>query len=63
VHKKVEQIVFRGESNGSSFFWALYQKMNFFVEPALGYDDFLMSLALVAEAANAVSVAGARGSV
>ncbi|MFC2024648.1 hypothetical protein ACFLTJ_03675 [Chloroflexota bacterium] len=38
------------------------QKMNFFVEPARGHDDFLMSLALLVEAANQYSPRSARGS-
>ncbi len=38
------------------------QTMNFYVDPARGHDDFLMSLALLAEAANRYSPRGARGS-
>jgi len=38
------------------------QTMNFYVDPAEGHDDFLMSLALVVEAANQYSPRGARGS-
>jgi len=38
------------------------QTMNFYVDPAQGHDDFLMSLALVVEAANQYSPRGARGS-
>ncbi len=38
------------------------QTMNFFVEPSQGHDDFLMSLALVAEAAKRYEPRGARGS-
>ena len=37
------------------------QTMNFYVEPARGHDDFLMSLALLVEAANSYSPRGARG--
>jgi len=37
------------------------QTMNFYVEPARGHDDFLMSLALLVEAANTYSPRGARG--
>jgi hypothetical protein len=35
--------------------------MNFYVDPARGHDDFLMSLALVVEAANQYEPRGARG--
>jgi len=38
------------------------QTMNFYVDPAEGHDDFLMSLALLIEAANQYSPRGARGS-
>ena len=38
------------------------QTMNFYVDPAQGHDDFLMSLALLSEAANRYSPRGARGS-
>jgi len=38
------------------------QTMNFYVDPAQGHDDFLMSLALVVEAANHYSPRGVRGS-
>jgi hypothetical protein len=37
------------------------QTMNFYVDPAKGHDDFLMSLALLVEAANTYSPRGARG--
>jgi len=37
------------------------QTMNFYVDPAQGHDDFLMSLALLVEAANRYSPRGARG--
>jgi len=37
------------------------QTMNFYVDPAQGHDDFLMSLALVAEAARHYQPRGARG--
>jgi len=37
------------------------QTMNFFVDPAQGHDDFLMSLALLVEAANQYEPRGARG--
>jgi len=37
------------------------QTINFYVDPARGHDDFLMSLALLAEAANGYSPRGARG--
>jgi len=36
--------------------------MNFYVDPAQGHDDFLMSLALLAEAAKQYEPRGARGS-
>jgi hypothetical protein len=39
------------------------QTMNFYVDPAKGHDDFLMSLALLIEAANGYSPRGAKGSV
>ena len=35
--------------------------MNFYVEPAQGHDDFLMSLALIVEAAEQYSPRSARG--
>ena len=37
------------------------QTMNFFVDPAKGHDDFLMSLALLVQAAEEYSPRGARG--
>jgi hypothetical protein len=37
------------------------RKMDFYVDPAQGRDDFLMSLALVVEAANLYRPRGARG--
>jgi len=37
------------------------QTMNFYVDPAQGHDDFLMSLALLVEAANQYTPRGARG--
>jgi hypothetical protein len=37
------------------------QTMNFYVDPAQGHDDFLMSLALLAEAARQYVPRGARG--
>ena len=39
------------------------QTMNFYVDPAEGHDDFLMSLALLGEAANQYSPRGAKGSL
>ena len=39
------------------------QTMNFYVDPSQGHDDFLMSLALVVEAANQYQPRGARGSL
>ncbi len=36
--------------------------MNFYVDPAQGHDDFLMSLALLAQAADEYSPRSARGS-
>jgi hypothetical protein len=39
------------------------QTMNFYVPPAEGHDDFLMSLALLVEAANQYQPRGAKGSV
>ncbi|MBA7652725.1 hypothetical protein ES703_60564 [subsurface metagenome] len=38
------------------------QSMNFYVDPAQGHDDFLMSLALLVEAAKQYVPRGARGS-
>ncbi|MFC2051675.1 hypothetical protein ACFLT4_02980 [Chloroflexota bacterium] len=38
------------------------QTMNFYVDPSQGHDDFLMSLALLVEAAKQYSPRGARGS-
>jgi len=38
------------------------QTMNFYVDPVQGHDDFLVSLALLVEAANQYSPRGARGS-
>ena len=37
------------------------QTVNFYVDPAQGHDDFLMSLALLVEAANRYTPRGARG--
>jgi hypothetical protein len=39
------------------------QTMNFYVDPARGHDDFLMSLALLVEAASQYSPRGAKGSL
>ncbi len=39
------------------------QTMNFYVDPAQGHDDFLMSLALLTEAAKQYVPRGARGSI
>jgi len=39
------------------------QTMNFYVDPTQGHDDFLMSLALLVEAANQYVPRGARGSI
>jgi len=39
------------------------QTMNFYVDPAQGHDDFLMSLALLVEAANQYTPRGARGNL
>ncbi len=39
------------------------QTMNFYVDPSEGHDDFLMSLALLVEAANQYEPRGARGSL
>jgi hypothetical protein len=39
------------------------QTMNFYVDPVEGHDDFLMSLALLVEAANQYEPRGARGSL
>ena len=39
------------------------QTMNFYVDPAQGHDDFLMSLALLVEAGNQYSPRGAKGSI
>jgi hypothetical protein len=38
------------------------QTMNFYVEPGRGHDDFLISLALVNEAARLYEPRGAKGS-
>jgi hypothetical protein len=38
------------------------QMMNFYVDPARGHDDFLMSLALLVEAASQYSPRSVRGS-
>jgi hypothetical protein len=38
------------------------QTMNFFVDPAQGHDDFLISLALVLEAADSYNPREAKGS-
>ena len=38
------------------------QTMNFYVDPAEGHDDFLMSLALLVEAATQYTSKDARGS-
>jgi hypothetical protein len=37
------------------------QTMSFYVDPSLGHDDFLMSLALALKAANNYTPRGARG--
>jgi hypothetical protein len=37
------------------------QTMNFYVDPSQGHDDFLMSMALVLEAASQFKPRGARG--
>ncbi len=37
------------------------QTMNFYVDPSQGHDDFLMSLALLVEAAGRYTPRGARG--
>ncbi len=39
------------------------QTMNFYVDPSEGHDDFLMSLALVVEAASGARPRAARGRV
>jgi hypothetical protein len=41
--------------------YRLNQTMNFFVDPAQGHDDFLMSLALLVEAANLYEPREAKG--
>jgi hypothetical protein len=38
------------------------QTMNFYVDPSEGHDDFLMSIALLVEAASHYTPRGARGS-
>ena len=43
--------------------YRLNQTMDFYVDPAEGHDDFLMSLALLVEAANQYSPRGAKGSL
>ena len=39
------------------------QTMNFYVDPAQGHDDFLMSLALAVEATDQYTPRGARGNL
>jgi hypothetical protein len=44
---------FRGEMEKARSQYRASQTMNFYVEPAQGHDDFLMSLALLVEVGNA----------
>jgi len=59
-----------GSAEWQEFWWEMEkarsqyrpnQTMNFHVDPAQGHDDFLMSLALLVEAANQYAPRGARG--
>jgi len=52
---------FRGEMERARSQYRASQTMNFYVEPAQGHDDFLMSLALAAEAGNSYLPKMARG--
>jgi len=65
--------MYRGDGSGDyQEFWFEMEKarsqfrasqtMNFYVDPAQGHDDFLMSLALLVEAASQYAPRGARGS-
>ena len=66
--------IYKGDgSEEEQEFWAEMERaksqyrpsrtMNFYVDPAQGHDDFLMSLALVVEAGNQYEPRGARGSI
>ncbi len=50
------------EMEGAKSQYRPNQTMNFYVDPSRGHDDFLMSLALMVEAANQYTPRGARGS-
>jgi hypothetical protein len=52
---------FRGEMEKARSQYRPSQTMNFYVEPAQGHDDFLMSLALLVEAGNNYEQRSARG--
>jgi hypothetical protein len=52
---------FRGEMEKARSQYRASQTMNFYVEPSQGHDDFLMSLALAAEAGNSYLPREARG--
>jgi len=51
------------EMEGAKSQYRANKTMNFYVEPAQGHDDFLMSLALLVQAAGEYSPRGARGSL
>ena len=53
---------FWGEMEKARSQYRANQTMNFYVDPAQGHDDFLMSLALLVEGANLYSPRSARGS-
>jgi hypothetical protein len=56
-----EYLEFWSEVENARSHYRANQTMNFFVEPAKGHDDFLISLALVVEAANGYEPREARG--
>ena len=56
-----EYVEFWGEMERARSQYRASQTMNFYVDPAQGHDDFLMSLALLVEAANSYQPREARG--
>jgi hypothetical protein len=52
---------FRGEMEKARSQYRASQTMNFYVDPAQGHDDFLMSLALVVEASRQYEPRAAKG--
>jgi hypothetical protein len=58
-----EYRVFWSEMEKAKSHYRPNQTMNFYVDPAQGHDDFLMSLALLVKAGNEYSPRGARGSI